>query len=453
MGRTLDALLGRNLKTSKIKTLAKLAIARIAILKNQRQVRRSHARSDVKELLQLGHQQRSLLRVEHVIKEQNMLDVFILIEHYCNLLLERVKLIQKDKECADELKEAIYSLIYAASRCGEFPELHEIRGIFTSIFGKEFAARAVELHNNCGVNPKMIQRLSTRQTSLESRLKVLKEIAIEHGITLKLEEVDSVTAKDKLDMDNTQHDRSNSSNLDDPEVNNEAYYLPEHIKQDEKFSESMKGRKKYRDVEAAAREAFESAAYAAAAARAAVELSTSESQDPDDQNGSNHQRGTVSEFDGSSKAQNQIKSLKASMETKHLNDRLSFDTIYPIKNLSDSINYEIHHGRVAENEMIPGIERKPSSSFKADNQTSISSERKHFSVLLSQNQPLGNNKMEFGGNVEDLADDESVKLHYQSPKTILQKSKVERTNCSSLVEDLHTQHSKLDEKIVSVRCG
>lgn len=87
------------------------------------------------------------------------------------------------------MKEAISSLIFAASRCGEFPELQELRGIFTSRFGKEFAARAVELRNNCGVNTKMIQKLSTRMPSLEQRTKVLKEIAAENNIVLKIEEI------------------------------------------------------------------------------------------------------------------------------------------------------------------------------------------------------------------------------------------------------------------------
>lgn len=56
------------------------------------------------------------------------------------------------------------------------------------------------------------------------------------------------------------------------------------------FPESIRTRKKYRDVAAAAQEAFESAAYAAAAARAAVALSRSESRDndPDDHSGSSH---------------------------------------------------------------------------------------------------------------------------------------------------------------------
>lgn len=97
MGRKLDALLGRNFKASKFKTLAKLAISRIGILKNQHQVRCTHARSDVIELLNLGHHEQALLRVEHLIREQNMVDAFTIMETYCNLLVEKVMLIQNNK--------------------------------------------------------------------------------------------------------------------------------------------------------------------------------------------------------------------------------------------------------------------------------------------------------------------------------------------------------------------
>lgn len=37
------------------------------------------------------------LQVEQVIREQNMLDAFVMIENYCHLLIERVVLIQKNK--------------------------------------------------------------------------------------------------------------------------------------------------------------------------------------------------------------------------------------------------------------------------------------------------------------------------------------------------------------------
>jgi hypothetical protein len=136
-------------------------------------------------------------QVEHVIKEQNMLDAFAMIENYCDLLIERAVLLKNRlvspstlkvrvlysiiliygywnlipffilrstdlhvysclyRECHDELKEGISSLIFAASRCGEFPELQKIRQMLTSRFGKDFADCAVELRNKCRVNPKV----------------------------------------------------------------------------------------------------------------------------------------------------------------------------------------------------------------------------------------------------------------------------------------------------------
>lgn len=57
--------------------------------------------------------------------------------------------------CPDELREAISGLLFASSRCGDFPELQEIRVVFMSRYGKEFVARAIELRNNCGVNAKV----------------------------------------------------------------------------------------------------------------------------------------------------------------------------------------------------------------------------------------------------------------------------------------------------------
>ncbi|KAL8249732.1 hypothetical protein R6Q59_006600 [Mikania micrantha] len=261
MGRKLDILLGRKFKASKFKATVNLAVSRITVLKNQRQARLAVARSDIVQLLNLNHHEHALLRVDQVIKEQNMLDVLVMVDGYCHLVLQMVNLIEKEKGCPDELKEAISSLLYAAPRCGEFPELQEIREILTSRYGKEFAYGAIELRTDCGVNTRMIQKLSPRQSSLETRIKILREIANENGVVLKLEDPSPTlkegveeTTKDGLDME---------------------------IDQVLSFSESINGKKKYRDVEDAAQAAFESAAYAAAAARAAVELSRSRSSGHD----------------------------------------------------------------------------------------------------------------------------------------------------------------------------
>ncbi|KAJ6421438.1 hypothetical protein OIU84_028753 [Salix udensis] len=274
MRKKLDALFPRKFNTSKFSSLAKLAISRIAILKNRKQVRVSFAKSDVIQLLNLGHQERALLCVEHVIKDQSMADAFDMMEDYIHFLVDRVVQLEKNKECPDELKEAVSSLIFASSRCGEFPELQEIRGIFTSRFGKEFAAGAVELRSNCGVNSYIIENLSGRQPSLESRMKLLKGIATENGIILNLVEDDPVVAQENFHVDH--HQQQHHQQQQQQQHHHHHHHQQPNVFREEELYGSSRGRK-YKDVASAALDAFEAAVYAAQAARVAVELSRYES--------------------------------------------------------------------------------------------------------------------------------------------------------------------------------
>ncbi|KAJ0988652.1 hypothetical protein J5N97_007008 [Dioscorea zingiberensis] len=189
MGKTLDAIFGRaSRQTSKLKALLELCVARIAVLGNQHRIRCSQARGDILQLLKLGYRDRALARAEQAIKEQNLLDVFVMIEGYCHLLTEKATLLEHQNECPAELREAISSLIFAASRSGELPELQDIRRMFAEMFGREFASAIVELHGDyCHVNQKMIQNLSKKQTKLETKLMVIMEIAEKEGIEVDLE--------------------------------------------------------------------------------------------------------------------------------------------------------------------------------------------------------------------------------------------------------------------------
>ncbi|GFP85304.1 ist1-like protein [Phtheirospermum japonicum] len=331
MGKTLDALIGRSSKTArKLNMLIKLAISRISILKNHQIVRCSQAESDVIELLQLGYQERALIRVEQVIKEQNALDAIVLIENYCRLLVERTEMVKNSRECPDELKETVSTLIFAASRCGEFPELHEIRVLFTSKFGREFAKRSVELRNNCQVYPKMIQRFSTQQPSLESRRNFLKQIAKHNGIALQLDHEAFDNSKEEKCEDEHVHTlvskESNTFEACEIKAITEEDHSTKAAKSCEiSLSESVKARN-YRDAETAAQDAFESAAYAAVAARAALELSRLESlddDDSDDHSGSHHQH---TQYESSSISETQAgRGEEASEEVNYLKLGLKSD--------------------------------------------------------------------------------------------------------------------------------
>lgn len=157
----------------------------------------------------------------------------------------------------------------------------------------------------------MVEKLSARQPSLESRTKVLKEIAATNGIALHVDEPmdplevclfyveqrehDITCPKSfnqrcffiKLIQENTavkiMPDQPISSVDSKLEVDNNMESTSKTKVVDD-FSDSFEVQSEFKDVAEAAQAAFVSAAYAAAAARAAVELSRSESHGPDDQN-------------------------------------------------------------------------------------------------------------------------------------------------------------------------
>lgn len=56
------------------------------------------------------------------------------------------------RQCPADLKEGISSLIFAAPRCSDIPELLQIRSIFEKKYGKDFVSAATDLRPDCGVN-------------------------------------------------------------------------------------------------------------------------------------------------------------------------------------------------------------------------------------------------------------------------------------------------------------
>ncbi|KAL9231333.1 hypothetical protein vseg_006572 [Gypsophila vaccaria] len=186
MGITLDALCGR--RTSKLISILHDSITRTTFLRNRHQSLLLFSTSDVVDLLKLGYTKQAIHRVEHVIKSKNMLETLSMVESYCQLLVKRVSQIERNRDCPEELKEAISSLVYASTRIGEFPELIHVRDYFASKFGKEYVSQCIEFPLYSNVNDKFVHNLSTRKPSLERRMRFLKEIASENGITLHLDD-------------------------------------------------------------------------------------------------------------------------------------------------------------------------------------------------------------------------------------------------------------------------
>uniref|UniRef100_A0A0D9VS36 IST1-like protein n=1 Tax=Leersia perrieri TaxID=77586 RepID=A0A0D9VS36_9ORYZ len=191
-------------KTGKLKTLLGLAVSRIAIARRPRLARKSIATDDVRQLLTLGHLDRAIHRAEQVMAEDNMLEAFEMIELYCKRLIEHASKLDKPGECTEEIREAAAAVMFAASWCGELPELPFARTILTDKFGSDFAEVAKD---GAGIVDPMIckwkyggmeltkltlqlvWKLSGSATSMELKKKVTKEIGMENNIVVDFSEL------------------------------------------------------------------------------------------------------------------------------------------------------------------------------------------------------------------------------------------------------------------------
>ncbi|KAG0477820.1 hypothetical protein HPP92_012539 [Vanilla planifolia] len=177
-----SSILRRRFNPSKCKTEANLVSARIKLLRNRRETQVRQMRRDIAMLLQSGQEDTARIRVEHVIREQNIMAANEVINLFCELIVVRLPIIQKQRDCPPDLKEAISSMIYAAPRCSDIPELCSIRDIFEKKYGKDFVSAAADLRAESGVNRLLIEKLSIRKPVGEVKLKVMEEIAKEFKI-------------------------------------------------------------------------------------------------------------------------------------------------------------------------------------------------------------------------------------------------------------------------------
>ncbi|XP_038886175.1 uncharacterized protein LOC120076425 isoform X2 [Benincasa hispida] len=141
---------GRRFAASKFREAVNLGLSRIATLKEERSNNCSANLRAIQLFIPYGKPfiKPALRRCGDLIKNQNRLDAYIIIEGYLNLLLERIHLFGHGRDCPDELKEAASGVVFAATRCKEIRELEDIKSILTSHFGRQFIGQAVELHNN-----------------------------------------------------------------------------------------------------------------------------------------------------------------------------------------------------------------------------------------------------------------------------------------------------------------
>ncbi|KAL6844631.1 hypothetical protein ACP4OV_025290 [Aristida adscensionis] len=319
-------LLRRTFSASKCKTEARMAAARMKLLRNRREAQVRQMRRDVAALLRDRQEDTARIRVEHVIREQNIMAANEIIELFCELIVTRLPIIAKQKECPADLKEGICSLIFAAPRCSELPELGRMRDIFEKKYGKDFVSAAVDLRPDAAVNNLLIEKLSVKKPSGQTKLKILKEIAKEHQIDWDTTESEQELLKPPEELIQGPTTFVEASNFPVKTTLAPQVLQPNPTNFSSRYSDDDEDDNghtmQFKDAASAARAAAESAERAACAAKAAADFANKNNHSLDEVEGC---KTSSHEFTHSSKRQ----SMSSSRRSSRKEDAEAFDELKP----------------------------------------------------------------------------------------------------------------------------
>ncbi|KAF1784257.1 Vacuolar protein sorting-associated protein Ist1 [Phytophthora cactorum] len=179
---------------NKLKPNLKMAVHRIGIVKNKKANAALAQRREVGRLLADGKEEKARIRVGTdcgcggIIRDDFTMEGYEILELLCELLAERANLIKMEADCPYDMREAVCTLIWAASRT-EIPELAEVKKQLTKKYGQDFEAAAIRNVDGC-VNERVIQKLSVQPPSAFLVVNYMKEIAKEFKVDWEPDEAE-----------------------------------------------------------------------------------------------------------------------------------------------------------------------------------------------------------------------------------------------------------------------
>ncbi|KDP24157.1 hypothetical protein JCGZ_25814 [Jatropha curcas] len=169
-------------KASKCKKLIKRIQCRLKLLKSKRYSIVRQLREDVAQLVKIGYEDIAFNRAEQLFKDETVMEIYELLESFCEFIIVHISYIRKHKECPNDINEAVSSLIYASARCGDLPELRAIRKLFRERYGQRFEMTALELLPGNLVNFQIKEKLSIQLVPDYVKQKLVDEITRDYSL-------------------------------------------------------------------------------------------------------------------------------------------------------------------------------------------------------------------------------------------------------------------------------
>ncbi|XP_014087691.1 IST1 homolog isoform X3 [Bactrocera oleae] len=168
---------------TKLKTNLRLALNRLKLLEKKKAELAQKARKEIADYLATGKTERARIRVEHIIREDYLVEAMEIIEMYCDLVLARFGLITQMKELDDGIAEAVSSLVWVCPRLqSDVAELKIISDIFVTKYGPQFAEHSRTATGEHHVSGKLMNKLQLQAPPKLLVEKYLIEIAKNYNI-------------------------------------------------------------------------------------------------------------------------------------------------------------------------------------------------------------------------------------------------------------------------------
>ncbi|XP_020801673.1 IST1 homolog isoform X5 [Drosophila serrata] len=181
---------------NKLKTNLRLALNRLKLLEKKKAELTQKSRKEIADYLATGKTERARIRVEHIIREDYLVEAMEMVEMYCDLLLARFGLITQMKELDTGIAEPVASLVWVCPRLqSDIAELKIISDIFVSKYGPEFAEHSRTATGEHFVSEKLMHKLT-----LQAPPKLLVEkylIAIAKNYNIEYEPDPQVMQEDQ----------------------------------------------------------------------------------------------------------------------------------------------------------------------------------------------------------------------------------------------------------------
>jgi vacuolar protein sorting-associated protein IST1 len=168
---------------NKLKPNLKMAVHRLQISASKRSNLIKTQKREIANLLaEKPHpkEEKARIRAEALIREDFTIEAYEILELQCELLHERMRLIDSTKECPGDLIQTVSTLIWACDRV-DCPELVEVKKQLTKKYGVDFADRAKGNVGGC-LNERVVHKLSVQPPSAFLVMSYLREIAAEYGV-------------------------------------------------------------------------------------------------------------------------------------------------------------------------------------------------------------------------------------------------------------------------------